>query len=85
MVDHEAGPSAAWMKSAAAGAYLLALFLLLAGALWRRFRFLGYIGGFAWAAGTILLLLGGGTLPQILVITLALLLIVAYAGKRGAA
>ena len=80
-----AGLSAAWMKSGAAGAYLLALLLLLAGALWPRVRFLGCVGGFFWAAGTILMLLGGGTLPQILLVTLGLLLAAAWAGKRGAA
>ncbi len=79
------GPSGAWTKYAAMGAYLLALLLLIAGTIGRRVRFLGFAGGFFWAAGTVLALLGGGTMTQILIVTLGLLLLAAYAGKRGAA
>ena len=41
--------------------------------------------GFVFAAGTVLALVGGWAMPHILLVTLGLLLVSAYAGKRGAA
>ncbi len=81
-----AGPSRSFperMKTAALTAYVLSLLLLLGAARWPRARLLGDGSGWAWAAGTVAALLGGWTLSHILLVTLGLLLISAYAGKRG--
>ena len=83
----EAGASGitdAQMKTAAFIAYALSFALLFAGAIVPRLRWLSSIGGFAWAAGTVLSLLGGASLGHILLMTLGLLLVAAYAGKGGA-
>ena len=61
---------------------LAALCMLLGGRL-PRVRFLGYVGGFVWAAGAVLALVTGASLSYVLLFTLGLLLVAAYGGKRG--
>lgn len=65
--------------------FLAAALLSVCGAGAERGRALPFLGGLCWAAGTVCALVEGAPLDELLLVTLALLLISAAGGKRKAA
>ena len=54
---------------------LAAVLLGVCGASWKRGHALSFLGGLCWAAGTVSALVEGAPLDEVLIITLALLLV----------
>lgn len=67
-----------------AALYLASAVLAALGAILERGRVPAFAGGLFWAAGTVCALVEGAGLPELLCVTLALLLISDGLGKRGA-
>lgn len=84
-VSAQPKPSFSLIKQGVPFLFGLAALLVLLGGLRPRVRFLGYAGGFVWAAGAVLALVSGASMSYVLLFTLGLLLVAAYGGKRGMA
>ena len=84
-VSAQPKPSFSLIKQGVPFLFGLAALLVLLGGLRPRVRFLGYVGGFVWAAGAVLALVSGASMSYVLLFTLGLLLVAAYGGKRGMA
>lgn len=70
------------LSSPAVLLYLAAMLLTLAGIYIKKGLFLSYIGGFFWAAGTLVALYTGAPLRELLPATLLLLAVSALPGQR---